>query len=130
MLRDSRDRGATGISFVLVMPVVIFAFMLLLQFAVKANADRAAQAAAEEGAAVARTWNGSSAAGEETAAEYAERMGDGVLHDVTVTSSRSAEVATVTVSGTATSLLGITIRVEETSSGPVERFAPEAGEGS
>lgn len=125
--RRRGDAGMSSIELVLIMPAVILGFMLLVQVAVKANAERAAQAAAEEGADIARVYGGSATEGEDTAATYAARMGEGTLHNVDVHADRDGQTATVTVTGTATSLLGFTIAVEQTSTGPVERFAPEDG---
>lgn len=128
--RSWGERGVTGIEFLVIMGVVVFSFLLMLQYTAKIYAERVAQAAAEEGAAAARRFDGSATAGTERADAYLDRLSGAQLSNTAVTADRSTQRASVTVSGTAIQIIPfMSLRISETSTGPVERFVPEEGEG-
>lgn len=125
--RQVRDeRGATSlIQFVLITPALMLTVMLIVQFGLVAHARSLVEAAAEEGAAVARRSDGTEAGAQAESMAYLDRLGRKMLTSRKVSASRTADSATVTVSGSVISLVpGIHLRVEETSSGPVERYVP------
>lgn len=123
-LRD--ERGVVGVEFLLIMGMVVVAFMVMLQFAVKIHAERVAQAAAEEGAAAARRFDGTAADGETRARQYIDRLAKRELTATSVAATRTVDTASVTVTGRAMTLIPfVSLRVSETSRGPVERFVPE-----
>lgn len=127
--RQRSDHGFTTIEFMIVVPVLLLMLMLVLQAYLRIDAQRVAQAAAEEGAAAARHVGGTQAGARDEAYDYAERLSEGSLTDVHVTVHIGAEQASVTVTGTAVSLVpGIDLSVTQTSTGPVERFVGYPGE--
>ncbi len=120
------ERGVVAIEFMLVISMLIVVFLLMLQYAVRAHAERIAAAAAEEGLAAAATYDGTAADAERVALDYLTRLGPG-LNTTTVDASRNATSATVTVSGNVDQLIpflsiSVNVRVE----GPVERFVEES----
>lgn len=128
--RPRGERGASGVEFLVIMGVVVFAFLLMLQYGAKIYAERVAQAAAEEGAAAARRFDGSTAAGTARAHAYLDRLAGARLGDAAISADRDAQAASVTVSGSAMTIIPfVSLRVSETSVGPVERFVPAQEEG-
>lgn len=123
----SRDEGGlVAVEFMLVISMLVVMFLLMLQYAVRAHAERVATAAAEEGLAAASAYNGSASDGTRVARGYLDDLGPS-LHQSTVQADRSATTASVTVSGKVDQLvpfLPVTVRVEV--EGPVERFVPES----
>lgn len=116
------QRGAAAVEVVLVAPVVLLTFLLLVQWAVKLQAERVADAAAREGAVAAAAWDGSAQAGQQAALEYLNEL-DPQMTGHTATASRGVASAQATVEGTVLSLLpGIDLHVSSTARAPVERF--------
>jgi hypothetical protein len=108
-----------------------------VQFGMYYFADHVAQAAARAGARKARDeaatgedWSGDAS---KAASDYISQLGPELLIDPQVSPSRDPQDAeTVRVRVTATvpkvfPLPGFSFRVNETSSGPVERFVPDNG---
>lgn len=123
MCRARSERGFTTIEFLIVVPVLLLMLMMVLQAYLRIDAQRVAQAAAEEGAAEARKVGGSRENASQTAHEYAARLSEGSLNDVHVSVDLDADEASVTVTGTVVSLVpGIDLSVTQTSTGPVEKF--------
>ena len=110
----------------LVIGMLIVVFLLMLQYAIRAHAERIAAAAAEEGLAAATSYNGTAADGQGEAEGYLTRLGPG-LNDTTVHVTRNGTSAAVTVSGEVEQFVPflrvqVNVRVE----GPVERFVQES----
>ncbi|WP_435131320.1 TadE family protein [Actinacidiphila sp. bgisy144] len=135
--RAGGDRGMTAIEFVLLTPVLFFMIFATVQFGMYYFADHVAQAAARAGARKARDeaatgedWSGDAS---KAASDYISQLGPELLIDPQVSPSRDPQDAeTVRVRVTATvpkvfPLPGFSFRVNETSSGPVERFVPDNG---
>lgn len=109
----------------LIFPALLFALMLIIQFALWAHATSVAEAAAQDAAAVARRADGSQAGGAAAANKALATLGPKMLTSRSVNVTRSATTASVTVTGQVVSLVpGVTLRVRETAEGPVERFVP------
>jgi Flp pilus assembly protein TadG len=103
--------------------VLIALFMTLVQFGIRSHAQRVAEAAAREGAVAAARYDGSEGAGSSTATEYVDEDGAPAVAGSSVSSSRSATEARVTVTVEIVSLapwLGGSIT--STATAPVERF--------
>jgi Flp pilus assembly protein TadG len=117
------DRGSTSLQLVIVMPALLLAFCGALQAGLVFQARAVALAAAEEGARVASTETGSAGAGRSAGAAFAARAGTW-LQGQSVSGSRSATRATITVTGTALSVVPGFDRfvVNQTASLPVERI--------
>ena len=119
----TNDRGSTTLQLAIVFPALLLAFFGAVQAGLVYQARAVALAAAEEGARVASTETGSAGAGRSVASAFAGRAGTW-LQDQSVSGSRSATRATITVSGIALSIVpgynGFV--VDQTASMPVERI--------
>ena len=115
------QRGiSNGVQLTLLFPVAFGILLLTLQWAMVSWADATALAAAQDGARAASVVNGSAAAGESMALDAAA---NGSMNGVAVTSTRGATRTSVTVTGSATSVLpGYTPRVSKTAEVPTERL--------
>ena len=124
--RVRSERGALSVAeMVLVAPALLFALMLIVQFGLMFHARNVAENAAQEGAAAARSFDGTEAVAKDTTNQYLQALGTQTLKDRSVTVDRSPETATVTVTGTVISVVpGLHLHVEESASGPVERYVP------
>lgn len=127
MARD--DKGVAAMSLVLVAPILLTITFGVIQQVLISHAQNAAEAAAQEGAAAAREYDGSTVEAREVASRFAANAAGGMLHDVHVDASRDGETAAVTVRGSVPIILGLgSYSVEETSTGPVERFVHFGGD--
>lgn len=116
-----------AIEFLLVISMLIVVFLLMLQYAVKAHAQQIAAAAADEGLAVASSYDGTATDGERTADNYLTHIGPG-LASSNVAATRNATSATVTITGKVDQLipfLAVTVSVHV--EGPVEHFVSPPG---
>jgi Flp pilus assembly protein TadG len=124
--RRVRDEaGANSIAFIIVMPVLTLALVAGVQYFIKVDAQRTAEAAAEEGAAAARRFDGSAEDGQARAYDFLNDVDNDSLGDVRVSANRDGIEASVTVTGTADAvgwLPFIDPNVSATSTGPVERY--------
>jgi Flp pilus assembly protein TadG len=121
-VRRRGERGAIAIEFMLVLSMLVVVFLVMLQYAVRAHAQRIATAAAEEGLAAASAYDGSAEEGRRTATKYVHELGAG-LHGAAVSATRSSSTARVTVSGQVEQLVPfLTVRVSAEVEGPIERF--------
>jgi len=129
--RSSKQRdeqGVMAIEFLLVISMLVVVFLLMLQYAVKAHADRIAAAAADDGLAVASSYRGTASAGQSAAAESLASFRTGV-RGAHVNVTRSATNATVTITGHVEQLipfLDVAVRIHV--EGPVERFVNRPGQ--
>ncbi len=122
--RIREERGSGSLELVVVFPAVLLLIFGVLQGALYYHARNVALAAAEEGLRDARVENASGQAGVQRAESFlADAGGTGVLNSSAVTASRSATQVTVTVTGSAPSVLpGLGgFAVSQSASGPVER---------
>lgn len=114
---------------VITAPALLFLLMLIVQFGLMFHARNIAEQAAQEGAAVARRFDGTQTQGREKALQLLTAVGEGTLKDRDVTASRTADTASVTVTGTVVSVVpGFSLSVSESASGPVEKYVPPSGE--
>jgi Flp pilus assembly protein TadG len=123
------EQGATSITqTVIVAPALLFALMLIVQFGLMFHAANVAENAAQQGAAAARRFYGTEAAARTRAGHYLASV-NGTLSDTAVTVHRTAQSASVTVTGTVVPLVPwVRLHVAETASGPVERYVPPTGD--
>jgi Flp pilus assembly protein TadG len=118
-------------------PVLLFATMLIVQFALWFDARHAALAAAQAGARIAREeaaanpkWQ-SDAITEATT--FYDAMGTRLLSNVQVPApavNRAANVVSVTVTGQLAGVLPWHMTIRATAGGPVECFRPAGGGGA
>jgi len=111
------------LEFLIMATVLIALFTTLVQYGIRFHAQRVAEAAAREGAVAAARYDGTEGAGSSTAKEYVNEDGKPAVTGSTVSSSRSATEARVTVTVEIVTLapwLGGSIT--STATAPVERF--------
>ena len=94
--RRRDDRGVGAPEFIIVMPVVMLIFLMLVQWSVQLYNDRIVHAAAREAAVDAASWDGTEAAGQQTAKEYLADSGSD-LSNTSVRINVGATEVTVTV---------------------------------
>lgn len=116
-----REAGVSTIEAALVLPVVLFAVLVMLQGGLWFSAREVAQAAAHHGAVAAAAVGGSSGTGASAANAYL--AASSVLHQASVRASRSATLAQVSVAGQVPVLWpGFTWSTSQSSAVAVERF--------
>jgi Flp pilus assembly protein TadG len=121
LLRD--DRGAVTVEMVIVMPVLLTLVLLLAQATVWWHAAHIAQATAADALAVTRVQDGTVVAGQDEAERVLDQLGRGPLRGAHVTVTRTADVAEVNVTGTASSVVPfLHLPVRTHAVGPVEQF--------
>jgi len=127
--RASRtDRGASTIEFVLTMPLLLIIMLITVQFALIAHAQSGMQAAAEEGAARARAYDGSAGQAHSQTTKYLQHLSGSLLDHVSISVDRGQEQASVTVQGTVTQIVPfMPTSITRHSTGPVERYVEEEG---
>jgi Flp pilus assembly protein TadG len=116
------ERGSAEL--VVATPLLLLLILIVIQFALFEHASQVAQTAAAEALASTRTDGATTSAGQTEAQAILHAVGHGVLLNPAVSVTRTATVATVTVTGTTEAVLPfLHLPVHATSSGPVERFA-------
>jgi Flp pilus assembly protein TadG len=120
--RRRRDRGAASVELALATPLLGLLLMAAVQFAMWQHATHMAQAAANEGVQTARAYNSSAAAGQADTEALLRDLSGSALTGTAVTASRSAASATITITGSAPSVIpGLTFPVKVVVTAPVER---------
>jgi len=125
LLRQFRREDGVGMT----TPTLWIGSLLMLIIALQAGiwflSNTVAQAAAQAAYTTARAYESSAASGQQAAADLIQSM-NGYLVDVTVDVDRAGDQVTVTLSGSAPSLLaGVPLPpIEHTITGPVERWEP------
>jgi hypothetical protein len=110
---------------VIVAPAVFLLIMTVVQVALIAHARNVAEAAAQEGVAAARRFDGTATDGSATATAALGALGPRMLTDRRVSVGRSSTAAEVTITGRVISLApGLGLTITATASGPVERYVP------
>ncbi len=126
-LRHAHDeRGDETIEAVLVTPVLFLLIMVVIQFGLWYHASHVAEAAAQQGASVARVETATAADGRASAKQFMADAASALVDNVTVTATRDNETAQVHVDGTLHSIVpGLTLHVHGEAQSPVERFRPD-----
>ncbi|MFI7638586.1 TadE family protein [Nonomuraea sp. NPDC049400] len=134
--RKRGERGATVIELAVLMPVVLAVALLIVQVALWFHARQVAEAAAQEGARVARAapfdsgdWPGQATA---KATDIIRAVGPKLLQGATATTSeKEPDERFVTVTGSAVQVIPLlpelTFTITATAGGPVECFRPDNG---
>ena len=127
------DRGASAVELAILAPALIFASLLIVQFAIWFDARHAALAAAQQGDLVARedasvNPGGWQALAENAATSYYRGLNTSVISAVTAQATRGqGNMVSVTVQGKMTGIWPLTI--SETVTGPIECFRTQASQG-
>lgn len=118
------ERGSVSIQMMILMPVMFLVMFSGMQAALYYHARTIAIAAAQEGAREAGGENGSRDSGLKAARDFISQSGGtDALTNSSVSGSRSATTATVTVSGQSLSVIpGWKVTITQSSSAPVERL--------
>lgn len=124
--RTRDDRGSVAVQMALLLPALFAVMFLGVQASLYYHARTVALAAAEEGAREAAGQTGSRESGIAVASAFVrDSGGDDVMTDTDITGTRTAEAATVTVSGKTLSVIpGWRGTVTQHASMPVERITP------
>jgi Flp pilus assembly protein TadG len=135
--RRPRDAGASAVELAILAPALLFATMLIVQFALWFDARHAALAAAQAGARIAREeaaanprWQ-SDAIREATT--YYDALGTRLLTNVQVPPpalDQATNQVFVTVTGQLAGILPWHMTIKATVGGPVECFRPAGGGGA
>ncbi|MFD2027392.1 TadE/TadG family type IV pilus assembly protein [Promicromonospora aerolata] len=117
------ERGAASLQTVLTYPIVLMLIFAMVQGMLYFHAQNTAQSVANGAVQAARVEGGSVDAGYAEAASRLDRGGD-AFASVNVSVTRGEEMATARVTGLAPSIVpGFQgLRVEQSATGPVERF--------
>ena len=124
--QDRDERGAMSLAQVVITaPALLFLLMLIVQFGLMFHARNIAEQAAQDGVAVARRFDGTASQARGEALQLLTAVGQGTLKNRGVAAHRTADTATVTVTGTVVSVVpGVSLSVSESASGPVEKYVP------
>ena len=119
----ARDAGTSAVELVITMPALLLLVLVVIQFGLWAHAQHVGLAAAQDGATAARAYGATEDAGRDRATRSLDRLGPTILRNPAVEVDRTPKEVTVTVTGQATSILGLfTFPVHERARGPVERW--------
>jgi Flp pilus assembly protein TadG len=132
-MRFSGDRGSSAVELAILGPALIILTLLIIQFALWFDAYHAALAAAREGDLVAREeafvnadqWRTQA---RNAATSYYQGMDTSVLAKVSASTAQTGTMVSVTVKGSMTALVPLTI--SETVTGPIECFRTQVSQGT
>lgn len=120
------ERGDETIEAVLVTPVLLLVIMVVIQFGLWFHASHVAEAAAQQGAGVARLEGATAADGRTSAQQFMVDAASGLVDHVSVTSTRDNQITRVVVDGTLHSIVpGLNLHVHGDATSPIERFRPD-----
>ncbi len=126
--RAAAESGASTLTVVLVLPVVLFLVSTVAQFVVYYHAAHVATAAAQEGVRAAQVADGTAGDAQAQATDFLAQAGPNLVLAPAVVVSRDTDVARVEVVGHAPQVLpGITLGIRAVATGPVERFVGDSG---
>lgn len=132
----TRERGATVVELAMIMPVVLAVVLLIVQVALWFHGRQVADAAAREGARIARSAPFDSTSWQDEAVSRAEdvarAIGPRILDGAAATAvPKGVDERWVTVTGSAVQVIpllpDLTFTITATSGGPVECFRPDNG---
>jgi len=125
------QRGAGTVELVIATPLLLLLILLIAQFALYMHATHIAQAAASEALSAARVSGGSATAGNTEGQRILAQLGSGPLQGGAVNAQRENTQASVTITGTATSIIPfMTLTVHAEAVGPIEKFTPPTAAGT
>ncbi len=117
------ERGSTTVEMVVALPVVLLVLFIAVQSGMWFYARSIALAAAETGARSSAALNSTTQVGVADAQGFVANIGGTTLTNVTVTGSRNATQATITVTGNTIQLVPwLVLPVSQTATLPLERY--------
>jgi hypothetical protein len=115
------DDGSVSVELVVATPLMLLLFMTVVQFALWAHAAHVARAAASSGVQTARACASSADAGRDETTTVLGQLAGSVLTDTHVEARRDPTTATVTVTGTAITVVpGLHLPVRASVTAPRE----------
>ncbi|MEV4616928.1 TadE/TadG family type IV pilus assembly protein [Kitasatospora sp. NPDC049258] len=121
-LRRGSDTGDASLQMIICFPAALMLLLMLVDTCNVYLAHQAAQTAAREGVAGARGYGAGPEEGVGRAQSVLGRFDGTITHTEVSTGGSTAQQVRITVRGRAASVLGLTITVTESASGPVERW--------
>ncbi|WP_285702430.1 TadE family protein [Microtetraspora sp. NBRC 16547] len=132
--RSARDRGATVIELAMIMPIVLAVVLLVVQLTLWFHGRQVADAAAREGARLARAagtsegWQGDA---EAKAEQIVRAVGPKILKNATARAWERGDQRGVEVTGSAVQVVPLlpemTFTITASFGGPIECFRPDDG---
>ena len=120
------EAGAATTALVLILPVVLLAVMVVVQFALAYHARQVVTAAAQDAAFAATASGASPDTATNTAQHVVDSAGSGLVRDVVIQVDGNTDAVRVEVTATVASVVpGLDLTVSGTSAAPTERFRPE-----
>jgi Flp pilus assembly protein TadG len=117
------ERGAATAQIVIATPVLLFMLLVIVQFAIWSQATHVAQAAASQALEATRVAGGTSETGQTEAQNVLDQLDTGPLAGSTIHVTRTATTATVSITGTAESIVPfLHLPVHAEASGDTEQF--------
>lgn len=121
----SPEGGSATLELVLATPLLLLLLLVIVQFALWQHAIHIADAAAQEGARVARLQGGTARAGAARTHRFLAQFSPTILTHPQIVARRDANTARVEVTGQALMLIpGLHLPVRVASQGEVEAFRP------
>ena len=118
------ERGSAVVETTIIMAFLAVLVFGMILYAADQHGQQAADSAAALALAAARAQNGTAAQGQAAAeAELAQLTA--AIHGTSIDVQRGTDQVTVTITGTVTTLFGITEHLTATAAGPVDRFEPD-----
>jgi Flp pilus assembly protein TadG len=125
-LRDrlrAEEEGNVSIVGAILLPLLFIFILAIVQAGMVYHANNTARAIANTTVQATRLEDGSVEAGQATASSRLQMIGPNLILNPQVAVSRTAETASVTVTGRVQSILpGLRFPIEQTATGPVERW--------
>lgn len=122
------DAGYSIVETVITVPVLILFTMTVVQYALVWHSRHIAEAAAQDGLRAGRGYQATASAGQSAATDYLHQVAPNLLSSTQVSESRTPTTVTVHVHAHVLSAIPFAnFDVDETASGPLERFAPPSG---
>ncbi len=122
-IHDGRDDGSTVVEAVLVVPILMVILLVVVQFALWAQAAQVVQLAASEGDRAACSLGGGAAAGAAEAESVTRRDGSSLRDSTVAVTQAPGDTESVAVTGSAVSIVpGLVLRVSSTEVGPIQEF--------
>ena len=122
---DAREQGSSLVEFVIVFPALLLCVMMTVDFGIWMHARHLVHAAADDGLTRAQQLDATASDGKVESQAQLAYLGGRMLTGSSVTATRDATTARVTIDATAVSVVpGLVLHIHETVAGPVERFVP------
>jgi hypothetical protein len=109
---------------VLAFPLLMLLIALAVQIGLWALGQLGTQHAANHALQTARAAGGTATAGRQDATAILQQITGAFIHNPTVTVTRTADTTTVSITGHATAVFGVSLPIRTTVSATTERFRP------